>query len=215
MTPFQLVDPSFPVVVSGPSGVGKTVLCQQLCRRLPRTVLSVSATTRAPRAEERDGESYFFWSMERFETEREAGGLAESALVHGHWYGTPRRWLDDQLAAGRCVILNIDVQGGKSIRSAYPDAVLAFILPPSREALARRLRGRASDAEEEVRRRLRTAEEEFRSLPDYDYAVVNDVLETAAEELIGIVRGERTRVSRRVPPGWSPARAWRDGEEEA
>lgn len=201
---FGLALPAFPVVVSGPSGVGKTVLCRRLCAVLPRVVRSVSATTRPPRVDERDGESYFFWSEARFRTEIESGGLAEWAEVHGRLYGTPRSWLDERLVAGESAVLNIDVQGGFQVRAVYPSALLVFLLPPSWDALEARLRGRGTDAEEEIQRRLRNAEREIQVLPRYDVVIVNDRLDEAVADLLSAVRAERARVARRVPADWAP-----------
>lgn len=199
---FRLSEPAFPIVVSGPSGVGKTVLCRRLIEAHPRLARSISATTRPMRGGETDGTSYLFWTEDRFRSERERGALAEWALVHGHHYGTPRSWLDAKLAAGVSPVLNIDVQGAAQMRGAYPASLLVFILPPSMEELEKRLRGRETDAEEEIRRRLQTAVTEIARLPEYDHVVVNDRLETAVAELVAVVRGERARVTRRVGSSW-------------
>lgn len=201
---FGFALPAFPVVVSGPSGVGKTVLCRRLCESLPRMVRSISATTRPPRADELDGHSYFFWSDSRFRAEIERGELAEWAEVHGRLYGTPRSWLDECLTAGESAVLNIDVQGGLQVRTMYPSALLVFLVPPSWAALEARLRGRGTDAEDEIQRRLRNAEREIRVLPRYDAVIVNDRLDEAALDLISVVRGERARISRRIADGWEP-----------
>lgn len=200
----RLLDPAFPIVISGPSGVGKTVLCRRLVDAVPWTCLSVSATTRPPRPRERAGESYHFHDRDRFLEEREAGGLAEWAEVHGHLYGTPCETLERKLREGVSVVLNIDVQGGLKIRRLYPDALLVFVLPPSAEVLEERLRLRATDATGEIQRRLETAERELLFLPEYDYVVVNADLETASEDLIAIVRAERARVARRLPSSEKP-----------
>lgn len=195
----RLVTPAFPFVVSGPSGVGKTVLCRALLERLPRSERSISATTRPQRAGEVDGESYFFYSAERFHREREANGMAEWAEVHGHLYGTPKAWLDQKLEAGITVVLNIDVQGGMNIRLRYPGAVLVFLLPPSIEELEHRLRGRKTDSDDEIRRRLNRALSELQMVDRYDYALVNGDLEEAMAELLAIARAERARVARCLP----------------
>jgi guanylate kinase len=197
----RLPAPAFPVVVSGPSGVGKTVLCRRLFDALPWTTPSISATTRPPRPGERDGQSYFFYDRKRFEAERTAGHLAEWAEVHGNLYGTPRDWLDQKLREGLSVVLNIDVQGGLSLRRLYPESLLVFVLPPSMTMLEKRLRERGTDSEEEICHRLRTAERELLCLPLYDSVVVNEGLEEAAVDLTAIVRGERARVARRLPKG--------------
>jgi len=193
-----LSQPSFPIVVSGPSGVGKTVLCRELTRANPSTVLSITATTRAPRDGEFDGVDYFFLDSRSFLAMRDSGGLAEWAEVHGHLYGTPREWLEQKLREGRCVVLNIDVQGGLNIRRVYPQSLLVFVLPPSMEELERRLRRRATDSPEQVEARLRRAIEEIQLVSSYDAVVVNGVLAEAVAELDAIVRGERARVHRRL-----------------
>lgn len=195
----QLVDTGFPLVVSGPSGVGKTVLCRAILDQIPQSERSISATTRERREGEVDGESYFFYSPARFAAEVESGGMAEWAEVHGRLYGTPRAWLDRRLAASVTVVLNIDVQGGLAIRRAYPDCVLVFLLPPSVEVLRARLEGRATDGQPEVERRLKRAIEEMKVVDQYDYVVVNGELEAAGADLLSIVRAERSRVSRRRP----------------
>lgn len=193
-----LREASFPIVVSGPSGVGKTVLCGALLERLPWARRSVSATTRPPREDEIDGESYFFYSDDLFERERNEGRLVEWALVHDYHYGTPRSFLEQSLASDQSVVLNIDVQGGLAIRAAYPSAVLIFLLPPSWAVLEKRLRSRATDGEAQVENRLARAREEALFLDRYDFVVVNDEIESAVEELVTIARAERCRVSRRL-----------------
>jgi guanylate kinase len=176
--------------------VGKTVLCQELPRAAARTVRSVSATTRPPRQGEIEGESYFFCTEARFLQQRDRGELAEWARVHDHYYGTPKAWLEGRLAAGDSVVLNIDVQGGLSIRRVYPQAVLIFVLPPDWKELERRLHLRETESEEEIRRRLDTARRELEDLPRYDYAVVNADLAEAISDLKAIVQAERARIAR-------------------
>jgi guanylate kinase len=195
----RLQDPAFPIVVSGPSGVGKTVLCRRLCQSLPWTALTVTATTRAPRGDEKHGVSYLFYDETRFREERDQGRLVEWAEVHGYLYGSPRVWLDQKLREGTSPVLNIDVQGGLHVKEAYPQSVLVFVLPPSWSALEARLRARGTESPEAIRRRLDTAERELQVLPKYEYVLVNDGLEEAAAELISIVRAERARLSRRLP----------------
>jgi guanylate kinase len=208
-----LPEQAFPIVVSGPSGVGKTVLCRELLRLIPCTVRSVSLTTRPPRPGEIDGESYFFCTQARFLQQRDGGELAEWALVHDHYYGTPRAWLDGRLAAGESVVLNIDVQGGLSIRRAYPQALLIFILPPDWRELEQRLLLRETDSEAEIRRRLDTARRELEFLPQYDYAIVNADLEQAVATLISIVRAERRSVRRLFPRGAGPGGHPQEGKD--
>jgi guanylate kinase len=186
----------FPLVISGPSGVGKTVLIERLIAREPWLVCSVSNTSRAPRSHERDGVHYHFRSNAEFEALIGTDGFLEWARVHDHYYGTPKAPLEAHLAAGRGVVMNIDVQGGLAVRAARPDAVLIFILPPSMAVLERRLRERKSDSEEAIQRRLTNARGEIDKAGAYDYLVVNDLLETAVDDLVGIIRAERHRTGR-------------------
>lgn len=194
----RLRDAAFPIVISGPSGAGKTVLCRRLCSAFSWTTRAVTYTTRPPRGGEREGESYFFCTEGSFREELNRDGFAEWAEVHGHLYGTPRRWLDHKLRDGFCVVLNIDVQGGLKLRAGYPDALLIFLLPPSWEQLERRLRRRGTDPPEEIARRLAAARQELEALPRYDYVIVNNSLPAASGELFSIVRAERARVRRRL-----------------
>lgn len=171
-------------IVSGPSGVGKTVLCNHLVERFrPHVVYSISATSRAPRGNEQDGQEYFFISRERFEQELAENLFAEWAVVHGNYYGTPKSFLDENRAAGRHVVLNIDVQGALSIRRQYSDAVLIFVLPPSIEELERRIRLRNRDSEDDLRKRLDNARAEMACRHEYTHSVVNDDLDLAKAEL--------------------------------
>jgi guanylate kinase len=187
---------AFPVVVSGPSGVGKTSLVDRLLLHDPRCVRSVSATTRPPRGDEVDGRSYFFVSDEKFADLKRKGDLAESAIYNGAWYGTPKSFLEGKIASGLSVVLNIEVQGGLQVRESYPNAVLIFILPPSWEDLRARLLGRGTDRPEAVEGRIRRAHEELREVERYDYVIVNDVLDSCVADLAAIVRAERRRVLR-------------------
>ena len=186
---------AFPIVISGPSGAGKTTLVNGLLERDPGIVDSVSSTTRAPRPGEVDGESYFFVSEAEFERQKQ-GELIEWAEVHGHFYGTPKAFVDGHLRAGRDVVLNIDVQGGASVRKAFPNAVLIFILPPSMAVLEERIRGRGTDDPEVIRVRLENARGEVRVAEQYDYVVVNDDLEETVSALHAIVASERRRYER-------------------
>lgn len=185
--------PAFPLVLSGPSGVGKTSLVARLLACEPACVRSLSATTRPMRPGERDGESYRFVTEEQFLQMRASGELIESARYNGAWYGTPREWLEERLREGRCVVLNIEVQGGLQIRARFPEAILAFVVPPSWEQLRNRLEGRGTDTAESMEQRLRRAHEELREIGKYDYVVVNDELERCAGNLAAIVRTERSR----------------------
>jgi len=194
----ELREPAFPIVVSGPSGVGKTVLCKGLLDRLPEiTCRSISTTTRSIRPGEVEGVSYRFVSEGDFLASRDAGELAEWAEVHGRYYGTPKSFLDERLAASQSVVLNIDVQGGVSIQNCYPDAVLIFVLPPSWDVLAERLSRRGTDSRSSVEARLNRARAEVEYCPRYGYVVVNDDLDRAVSDLVAIVTAERLRAGRR------------------
>ena len=193
----------FLTVLSGPSGVGKTVLCRRLVERDPSLVLSVSATTRSPRGHERDGVDYFFWSESEFQDAVARGHFLEWALVHGNLYGTPRSVLEQDMANGRYPLLDVDVQGGRSVKALVPHAVLILVAPPSAAALEERLRGRRTDGEATIRERLAIASGELDQWTHYDYVVVNDSLDVAVSDVASIIAAERLRVSRRVLP---PAR---------
>jgi guanylate kinase len=189
---------AFPVVVSGPSGVGKTVLVKALLARDPGLINSVSTTSRPPRTGEQDGVHYTFCDAARFEAGIGAGGFLEWARVHDHYYGTPRAPLEAHLAAGRGVVLNIDVQGARQLRAARPDALLIFIYPPSLEALEERLRRRGTDSDAVIQLRLKNARGEMGEAPRYDYLVENDDVDRAADRLAAIVEAERHRAARRL-----------------
>jgi guanylate kinase len=186
------------IVVSGASGVGKTTLVDRLLKSDPLIVRSISATTRAPRAGEKDARDYFFVSAERFEAMK-AGELVEWADVHGSLYGTPKRFLEATLASGKDVILNIDIQGGDRVKRSFPDAVMVFILPPSFRDLEERLRTRGDVAGEGLKVRLANARREIEAGARYDYLVINDSVERAAAELAAIVTAERCRRERMGP----------------
>ncbi len=177
-------------IVSGPSGVGKTVLCNAIVNKFaPAVVYSISTTSRAPRGGETDGQEYNFCSPADFEGAIKRNDFAEWAFVHGNYYGTPRQFLTDNLEAGRHVILNIDVQGAMKIRDEYPEAVMIFILPPSFEELESRIRKRNMDSEHSLQHRLENARKELGYQNHYQHAIVNDNLELAKSELIKIFAG--------------------------
>jgi guanylate kinase len=177
-------------VITGPSGVGKGTLIRGLMREQPQLELSVSATTRGPRPGERDGEDYHFLSREEFDRRVAAGEFVEHADYAGRSYGTLRSELEDRIATGAPVVLEIEVQGARQVRAAMPEAVQVFIAPPSLEALRTRLVGRGTDDAEEVKRRLEVAERELEAQPEFSHVVVNDRLEDALSELNGIVAAE-------------------------
>lgn len=194
--PAGLLAGGFLLVVSGPSGVGKGTLVERLLQARPECVLSISATTRPRRPHEKDGVEYHFLSREEFERRREGGLFFESAEVHGYLYGTPRAFVDEQLRRSLVVVLEVDVQGGASIRRADPSAVSVFVAPPSVAALRERLLGRGADRPEVVEARLENAPGELAQMNEYDYVLLNDEVERAAARLVAIVDAERVRVSR-------------------
>ena len=188
----------FVVVVSGPSGAGKSSFVKVLLDEGPELQYSVSATTRARRSHETDGRDYFFLTKEEFTRRADAGEFVEWAHVHGEMYGTLRTQTDEALRQGKNVLLDVDVQGGKSVRAAYPDGVFIFVLPPTLEALEARLRGRRTDSEERIRLRLENARREIPMAREYDYAVVNDDLAAASRKVLAVVWAETCRTSRRM-----------------
>jgi guanylate kinase len=180
-------------VVAAPSGAGKSTLVNALLEREPAISLSVSHTTRPPRAGELYGRHYYFVERGEFEREVAEGIFLEHAEVHGNLYGTSRTTVQALLAQGRDVLLEIDWQGAEQIRRTKPDCVSVFILPPSRAELGRRLRGRASDSAEVIERRLHNSREEIAHAHEFDYILINDAFERALGDLQAIVRAVRQR----------------------
>jgi len=188
------------VVITGPSGVGKDTLVRELKRKLGDSLhVAVTATTRPPRPGERHGVHYYFLSQGEFEDLIRQGGLLEHATVYGHRYGVPKAPLREALSQGKDVVVRVDVQGGQFIKSHYPEAVTIFLLPPSEEELARRLRGRGQDDPQQVALRLLVAQEEMAQAQQFDYQVVNDQLEEAVEAVLAIMARERAKPGRRPP----------------
>jgi guanylate kinase len=187
---------AFPVVLAAPSGAGKTSIARALVQSDARFGFSISVTTRAPRTGERDGADYRFVDRAAFETMRRAGELCEWAEVHGNLYGTPIANLESAADRGEHVVLDIDVQGARQIRERVRDALLIFVLPPSAEALVRRLTGRATEGESEVARRLQNARTELQVAAEFDYVVVNEELQGAVSLIRDIVAAEGHRPSR-------------------
>lgn len=186
----------FPLVIAAPSGAGKTTLARALVERNEEFTFSISATTRPRREHEREGRDYFFVDDAEFDALIANRELVEWAVVHGHRYGTLRREIESALERGLNVVLDIDVQGARQIRAAFPEAVLVFILPPSAQELSRRLTGRGSEQSQDRRRRLANARGELTAAQEFDYVVVNDVIGEALEALESIVRAEARRVTR-------------------
>src|ERR687887_1030514 len=180
-------------VITGPSGVGKGTLIRSLRERIPDLELSVSATTRDPRPGEEDGVDYHFLSDDEFQRRVDAGEFVEHAKYSGRRYGTLRSELDRRTAAGHAVVLEIEVQGARQVRTTLPEAVQVFIAPPSLEALRTRLIGRGTDDEDQVAARLQVAEDELAAQHEFGHVVVNDRLEDAVEELVEIVRSALER----------------------
>lgn len=189
-------------VVSGFSGAGKGTLMKNLCAKYYNYALSISATTRVPRinhmtgVEEKNGTDYFFVSKNEFEDMIDHDELIEYATYQDNYYGTPKKYVEEQLNAGRDVILEIEVQGATKVKTKFPDTVLIFVAPPSAAELQRRLRKRGTESEVQIRGRLRRATEEAESIPAYDYLLVNDDLQTTVDTLHHIIQSEHIRCKR-------------------
>ena len=184
------------LVISGPSGVGKGTIVKQLMERDPSIVFSVSATTRAPREGEVNHKDYHFVTDEEYDRLLSEDAFLEHAEVHAHRYGTLKSEVEERIARGQNVLLDIDTQGALQVMEKAPDAVSVFILPPSFQELERRLRGRQTETEADIQRRLGNARDEVKLLPRYTYALVNDDLALACDTLEHIVRAEKQRTTR-------------------
>ena len=180
----------FPIILSAPSGGGKTTIARELLRKRSDLGYSVSCTTRAPRAGEVNGKDYYFLSRDEFEEKRDAGEFAESADVHGNMYGTLRSEVERLLAAGKHVVMDIDVQGAQQFTRVFPNSVTIFVLPPSAETLLERLRQRQTESREQLARRLQSALQELQSVDLYQYVVVNDDLSKAVGRVSAIIDAE-------------------------
>jgi len=184
------------IVISAPSGAGKTSLCKRLLQTSPLFYYSVSFTTRPPRKNEIEGVDYYFVSREEFQKMIERGEFVEWAEVHGHMYGTSAKLIDEAIKAKKEVVLEVDVKGGTEIKRRYPDSVLIFLLPPSWKELEKRLRNRMTESDKEIKQRLARAKKEVEYAPYYDYLVINDDINKALEKLLAIIEAERCRMKR-------------------
>jgi guanylate kinase len=183
-------------IVAAPSGAGKTTLVRKLLEHDAAVQLSISYTTRPARPGEQNGREYHFVDAAEFRAMRERGDFLEWAEVHGNFYGTSRIWLREQVGAGRDVLLEIDWQGAQQVRKQFPEAVGIFILPPSLAELEHRLRGRGTDSEEVIARRLTAAVGEMRHVDEFDFAIINNDLDEALKDLAAAVRAARLRCAR-------------------
>jgi guanylate kinase len=189
------------LVISGPSGVGKDSILDKAEEILPDLCRSISVTTRPMRGGEVDGKEYFFRTPAEFEKMKAQHGFLEWARYLDYYYGTPRAWVLDKLKEGKIVALEIDVQGAEQVKQQFAEAVLVFVLPPNEEALRARLKGRNTETEAALDKRLEAYRKERKHLPQYDYVIVNDVLDNAVDLFRCIVKAECAKVKRRFPNG--------------
>jgi len=184
------------VIISAPTGAGKTTLCERLLPSLPSFISSVSFTTRLPRKQEIEGVDYYFVSRKDFEKLIAKKAFVEWSEVHGHLYGTSKQFLEKNIEIDKDVVLEVDVEGGEKIKKRYPQAILVFILPPSWQELKKRIYKRATENEKSIEMRLVTAKKEIKYLPYYDYFLVNDDINFATKDLLMIIETERYKINR-------------------
>ena len=182
-------------IISGFSGVGKGTLVKMLLEKYDNYALSISATTREPRVGEQDGVNYFFITKDEFEKKIDNKELLEYAQYVGNYYGTPRKYVEDKMAVGKDVILEIEIQGALNIKKKFPDTLLVFIVPPTAKDLKKRLIGRGTESAEVIEKRLRRAAEESDGMDSYDYIVVNDDVDTCVEDLHSLIRSSHFKES--------------------
>ena len=185
------------LVVSGPSGAGKGTVCGAYMEKHPECSLSVSATTRSPRPGETDGVNYYFLTEEDFREKISNDGFLEHAVFCNNYYGTPKDAVMKMIDSGRDVILEIEVQGAMQVRAHYPEAVLIFVVPPSMDELEARLRGRGTETDEVISKRLARSKEEFKYIEKYNYILVNDTIDNAVRRLESITEAEKCRIERK------------------
>ena len=186
----------FLLVLSGPSGSGKGTVSQALMEKKDDITFSISATTRKPRPTETNGENYFFLSEEKFKQMDEDGEFLESAFVHSNYYGTPKKFVMDEIGKGEIVLLEIDVQGALQIKKNYKEAVFIFLLPPTMDELRNRILKRGTESEEDIKIRFNIAFKELDFVGEYDFFVVNDEVENAVNDIEAIIHSEKLRVKR-------------------
>lgn len=199
------------IIISAPSGTGKDAISREITRLYPEIVCAITTTTRSPRKGEEEGVNYFFVSEREFERKIRDKEFFEWAKVHGQYYGTPREFIEEEVKKGYDVLLLIDVQGGLSFKSEEEDSILIFVAPPSEEALRSRLRGRGTEDEAAIERRLQTAADEMAYAKFYDYWVINDVLEEAVNEISSIIIAERRKIKRFLSEGETHSEGEEDG----
>ncbi|MBS3994376.1 MAG: guanylate kinase [Alkaliphilus sp.] len=186
------------IVVSGPSGTGKGTICKQLLNAVSDLKLSVSATTRAPRADESQGVNYSFIDKQQFETMINEHELLEYAKVYDNFYGTPKKYVVDEINKGNDVLLEIDIQGALQVKEKYPEGVFVFILPPSMKELKKRIVSRGSETEDSLNKRYKSATEEISFVREYNYLIINDEVDMAVEKLKAIISAEKCKITEDV-----------------
>lgn len=184
------------LVVSGPSGAGKGTICSAIRKMYPDLGYSISMTTRKPRKGEEEGVSYFFRTNEQFKKLIDKDAFLEYAKVYDHYYGTPKKFVFDQIAAGKSVLLEIDIQGAMQVKKQYPEGVFIYIVPPSLKVLSERIHHRGTDSEEVIQKRLSQITKELSMAHQYDYIVVNDILQDAVNKVSAILQAEKCKLSR-------------------